>query len=54
MLFTDNIGPDQPVHLDNAGPDQPVHVDNAGPGQPAHKCRMISAFIVRLQNQWIL
>ena len=28
--------------------------DNAGPDQPAHKRRLIRAFVVRLQNQWIL
>ena len=28
--------------------------DNAGPDQPAHSRRLIWAFAVRLQNQWIL
>ena len=28
--------------------------DNAGPDQPALKRRLIRAFIVRLQNQWML
>ena len=27
--------------------------DNTGPDQPAHKRRLISAFFVNLQNQWI-
>ena len=29
-------------------------VDNAGPDQPAHLRSLIWAFVVRLQNQWIL
>ena len=28
--------------------------DNSGPNQPAHLCRLIWAFVVRLQNQWLL
>ena len=28
--------------------------DSAGPDQPAHKHRLIRAFTVGLQNQWIL
>ena len=28
--------------------------DNACPDQPAHSRRLIKAFVVRLQNQWIL
>ena len=28
--------------------------DYTGPDQPAHLCRLIRAFVVRLQNQWIL
>ena len=31
-----------------------LFADNAGPDQPAHKRRLILAFVVRLQNQWIL
>ena len=28
--------------------------DNTGPDQPAHLCRLIWAFDVHLQNEWIL
>ena len=28
--------------------------DDTGPDQPAHLRRLIWAFVVRLQNQWIL
>ena len=28
--------------------------DNTGPDQPAHSRRLIRAFVVRVQNQWIL
>ena len=31
-----------------------TYADNKGPDQPAHLGRLISAFIVHLENQWIL